>query len=153
MRPLGVCAILVAIDEERGPQLFKTDPAGYFVGYKATAAGALCSLSRRAWRGAFPARKQQPADAACPLAASLPPLPGAKDTEANNHLEKKLKGGPPSSVAETVRAAVAALQSVLSEDFKPSEIEVGLVTRADPAFRVLADAEVEEHLIAISERD
>jgi hypothetical protein len=40
MRPLGVCAILVAIDEERGPQLFKTDPAGYFVGYKATAAGA-----------------------------------------------------------------------------------------------------------------
>jgi 20S proteasome subunit alpha 1 len=52
-----------------------------------------------------------------------------------------------------VRAAVAALQSVLSEDFKPSEIEVGLVTRADPAFRVLSDAEVEEHLIAISERD
>ena len=40
MRPLGVCAILCAIDEERGPQLFKTDPAGYFVGYKATAAGA-----------------------------------------------------------------------------------------------------------------
>ncbi len=34
MRPLGVIPILVAIDEERGPQLFKVDPAGYFVGYK-----------------------------------------------------------------------------------------------------------------------
>ena len=39
MRPLGVSAILLAIDEERGPLLYKTDPAGYFVGYKAVAAG------------------------------------------------------------------------------------------------------------------
>ena len=64
-----------------------------------------------------------------------------------------MKSGAPGSAAETVRAAVAALQSVLGEDFKASEIEVGLVTVADPAFRVLPDAEVEEHLIAISERD
>ena len=34
MRPLGVIPMLIAIDEERGPQLFKVDPAGYFVGYK-----------------------------------------------------------------------------------------------------------------------
>lgn len=33
-RPLGVIPMLIAIDEERGPQLFKVDPAGYFVGYK-----------------------------------------------------------------------------------------------------------------------
>lgn len=34
MRPLGVISTLIGIDEERGPQLFKVDPAGYFVGYK-----------------------------------------------------------------------------------------------------------------------
>jgi len=34
MRPLGVVPILVGIDEERGPQLFKVDPAGYYVGYR-----------------------------------------------------------------------------------------------------------------------
>ena len=34
MRPLGVMPMLFGIDEERGPQLFKVDPAGYFVGYK-----------------------------------------------------------------------------------------------------------------------
>jgi hypothetical protein len=34
MRPLGVVPMLIAIDEERGPSLFKVDPAGYFVGYK-----------------------------------------------------------------------------------------------------------------------
>jgi len=34
MRPLGVIPIIVGIDEEKGPQLFKVDPAGYYVGYK-----------------------------------------------------------------------------------------------------------------------
>ncbi|KAJ3337707.1 Proteasome subunit alpha type-6 [Gonapodya sp. JEL0774] len=39
MRPLGVSMILIGYDDERGPQLFKSDPAGYYVGYRATAAG------------------------------------------------------------------------------------------------------------------
>lgn len=34
MRPLAVIPILIGIDEERGPQLYKVDPAGYYVGYK-----------------------------------------------------------------------------------------------------------------------
>src|SRR4051812_12314819 len=39
MRPYGVAATLISLDEEVGPQLFKTDPAGYYVGYKGTSAG------------------------------------------------------------------------------------------------------------------
>ena len=39
MRPLCCVTLLFGIDDEKGPQLFKIDPAGYFVGYKATAAG------------------------------------------------------------------------------------------------------------------
>lgn len=31
--------IVIGIDEELGPQLFKCDPAGYYCGFKATAAG------------------------------------------------------------------------------------------------------------------
>jgi len=39
MRPLGVATTLVSVDSEYGPQLYKCDPAGYYVGYKATASG------------------------------------------------------------------------------------------------------------------
>jgi len=117
MRPMGVVSILCAMDEEFGPMLYKVDPAGYFVGYKATSAGA-------------------------------------KDQEATNFLEKRFKGNPEFSFDDCVRTAISALQSVLSEDFKASEIEVGVVRDGeDTSFRVLTDDEVDEHLTAISERD
>jgi len=39
MRPLGISMILIGPDDERGPQIFKLDPAGYYVGFGATSAG------------------------------------------------------------------------------------------------------------------
>lgn len=39
MRPYGVVATFCSVDEEKGPQLFQVDPAGFFLGYKACAAG------------------------------------------------------------------------------------------------------------------
>jgi len=31
--------IMIGVDDELGPQVYKADPAGYYCGYKATAAG------------------------------------------------------------------------------------------------------------------
>ncbi|CAA6664633.1 unnamed protein product [Spirodela intermedia] len=116
MRPLGVVAIVLGIDEEKGPQLFKCDPAGHFFGHKATSAGL-------------------------------------KEQEAINFLEKKMKNDPGFSFDETVQTAISALQSVLQEDFKATEIEVGVVRKEDTVFRVLTTDQIDEHLTAISERD
>lgn len=117
MRPLGVISMLISVDEERGPSLFKVDPAGYYVGYKATAVGG-------------------------------------KETEAVNFLEKKVKAGPAEGFAyqEAACTAITALQSVLGEDLKASDMEVGVVTAAD-GFKVLTSAEVDAFLTIISERD
>ncbi len=51
MRPLAVMPLLMGIDEERGPQLFKVDPAGYYVGYKAY--GALSPVPTPSLFGQF----------------------------------------------------------------------------------------------------
>ncbi|KAL2914371.1 Proteasome subunit YC7alpha/Y8 (protease yscE subunit 7) [Polyrhizophydium stewartii] len=115
MRPLGVSMMLVGADDERGPQLFKCDPAGYYTGYKATSAGA-------------------------------------KHQEALNFLEKKLKKEPELSEEEAIELAITTLSNVLSLDFKPTDIEIGIATQSDQRFRVLSEAEIEAHLTRIVER-
>ncbi|KAI5287470.1 Proteasome subunit YC7alpha/Y8 (protease yscE subunit 7), partial [Ascosphaera aggregata] len=126
MRPLGVATTLISLDSEFGPQLYKCDPAGYFVGYKATAAGP----------------KQQ---------------------DIVNHLEKKLKNKDyaEGSWEDVVELAITTIGTVLSVDFKKTELEIGIVggPRADgqpgtqAGFRVLTEEEIDDRLNAISEKD
>jgi 20S proteasome subunit alpha 1 len=149
MRPLGVTLLFLGWDEHEGgydgPRLFKVDPAGYCIGYRACAAGA-------------------------------------KDVEAQNWLEKRLRerqeemgdeqgerlalsvtsagggyGAPlrdiPLSEEETLELAIGALQSVTSSELKPADLEIALVTSNKKAFHVLNDHQVEEILTRLSERD
>ncbi|OQS02897.1 proteasome subunit alpha type-6 [Thraustotheca clavata] len=115
MRALGVVTILISVDDEKGPQLYKTDPAGHYWGYKATSAGV-------------------------------------KDQEAQNYLEKKIKANDSMDHETTIHTAITCLQSVLSADFKPSEIEVGIIAQGE-RFRKLTESEIDGYLTAISERD
>jgi len=128
--------VIIGIDPEYGPQVFKLDPAGYFVGFHATAAG----------------QKQQ---------------------EAMNHLEKKWKkldggnGGEDAAKAgltlgrdEVIEMAIEALSTVYSTDYKPGEVEIGLLSTADGEpektrglWRVMEGDEIEKHLVAYGEKD
>lgn len=108
--------VLIAYDDENGPCVYKTDPAGYYCGYRAISVGV-------------------------------------KQTEANSYLEKKLKKKSDYTEEEAIQLAITCLSTVLAVDFKPSEIELGLVTKDKPEFRVLNEDEIEVHLTAIAEKD
>jgi len=114
-RALCCVTILVSVDDEKGPQVFKIDPAGHFLGYKATAAGA-------------------------------------KEQEATNYLEKQYKKDTAMDDDTTIQTAITCLQSILSADFRATEIEIGIVA-GKGRFTTLSEEDIEKHLLAISERD
>jgi len=120
MRPLGCTMMLIGYDKEFDkPMLYKADPAGYYSGFHAVAAGV-------------------------------------KQTEANTFLEKKIKKRKADEkwdLNKTIQVALACLTHVLAVDFKSSEIEVAVVSKKDPSFRVLTEDEVERHLTALAEKD
>ncbi|KAI5644215.1 proteasome subunit domain-containing protein [Phthorimaea operculella] len=78
---------------------------------------------------------------------------GAKATDANAYLEKKLKKRSDLSADEAIQLAVSCLSHVLAADFKPSDVEVGIVTKDQPNFRILPESEIDRHLTAIAEKD
>lgn len=116
MRALGLVTMFAAVDDEKGPQLYRCDPAGHYVGYKACSAGQ-------------------------------------KEQEASNYLEKQIKANAAMTTDQALETAIIALQTVVGADLKPTDLEVGLVTREKPEWTTLTLDEIDARLTAISDRD
>ncbi|KAH8266981.1 hypothetical protein KR018_008633 [Drosophila ironensis] len=114
MRPLGCSMVLIAYDNEKGASVYKTDPAGYYCGYRA------CSV-------------------------------GAKALEANSYLEQRYKNNM--SQEKTIQLAITCLSCVLGIDIKSDGIEIGMVSKSHPMFRLLNKREIGQHLTKIAGKD
>ena len=92
-RVFGVETIIGGIDVEKGPQMMKIDPAGYYFGYKGVASGV-------------------------------------KEQDSINFMEKEMKkkGNWDLSEEDAIRMAITTLQSVIGQEFKNNDIEIGVVS-------------------------
>eukprot|EP00388_Colpodella_angusta_P008823 GDKJ01023874.1.p1 GENE.GDKJ01023874.1~~GDKJ01023874.1.p1 ORF type:complete len:247 (+),score=60.94 GDKJ01023874.1:62-802(+) len=116
MRLHAVMSIFFAIDDETGAQLYRVDPAGFVLGYKAVSIGT-------------------------------------KEEEGSNALEKVVKNGIALERDAVIRQAISTLQTVVGNDFQPSDVEVVIVSTDNNKVTVLKHEEVEEHLNHIAELD
>ena len=97
---------------------------------------------------------------------------GVKQTEASSYLEKKYKKKQNYTHDEVIQLAITTLSHILTADFKPSDIEIGVVSKDKPTFRyflilksdiyvsydfnyasILSETEIDKHLTAIAEKD
>lgn len=60
---------------------------------------------------------------------------GVKQTEAGSYLEKKYKKKQNYGHDEVIQLAISTLSHILTADFKPSDIEIGVVSKDKPGFR------------------
>ncbi|CAD8060597.1 unnamed protein product [Paramecium primaurelia] len=78
---------------------------------------------------------------------------GVKEQESINYLEKQIKKKADLNYDETIMLAIQTLQNVISQDFKPTDIEVGIVTKQDKKFHKLTNEQVDHYLNLIANRD
>lgn len=116
-RVFGVETLVAGIDVEKGPTLYKIDPAGYYYGYKGVASGV-------------------------------------KEQDAVNFLEKEMKkNGWDLSQDDAIKLAITAMQTVIGQEFKSNDIEIGVASVANPKFAKLNADQIEFYLNEVSKKD
>lgn len=112
-----------SVDDEKGPQVYKVDPAGHYYGYRATAAGVKEQEATNFLEKQFKEETKRNTDDTVQLAIECLQSVRAVPVHARGSTLRSINAGTDS------RGSVARCCShqVLSADFKPEEIEVALV--------------------------
>lgn len=135
--------IVIGIDEEYGPQVYKCDPAGYYCGFKATAAGVKQTEATSFLEKKVKKKLDWTFEQTVEVRHTNKQTDRGSRTKTDTVLAAsdfmsmffKLSDLSLTSVPLPQQTAVSCLSTVLSIDFKPSELEVGVVTTQDPKFR------------------
>ncbi|CDR95065.1 proteasome subunit alpha type 6 protein, putative [Babesia bigemina] len=140
MRLRACTGLIMAIDEENGPVIYKFDASGWFSGYKACSVGAKDQEGENALERILKQRETVTLKEKVKSDLEV-------DTESHH-----LTGG-----AET-RVTVEAIKAMIAIDAYDQlngakSIEVAICTRDNPVFRQLSEQEIETYLTHIAESD
>lgn len=71
-----------------------------------------------------------------------------------NYMQKlyKKKAGD-FSENETIHAAIQTIQSVMGQEYKATDLQIGIATLGNPTFKKLSQSEIEHHLTEVSKLD
>lgn len=125
MRALGIVGLFAGFDEDQKPQLYRVDPAGHYMGYKACAAG----VKETEAMGNFEKTLKLTADV---------PVSQRKD--------------PLLSQEDTVDTAIEVLQQTLGADIRSTDIEVIMLTY-EKGWQSLSEAQIDVVLARLSDKD
>jgi len=158
MRALGVATIFIGIDDEtKQPQLYRADPAGFYLGFKACAAGAKEQEANNFLEKRVKALEAKHKEAKGEGKEGKEGKGEEKGTAAAGAAHAHAAGAPAKEPAftykEALENAIIALQNVVGSDLKATDIEVAVVTVANPRFTVLSEKAISDILDAISDRD
>lgn len=139
--------ILIGVDEEEGPQVYKCDPSGFVAGYRACASGAKEQEAGNVLEKLMKKKKVDTEEQVVRLAINALQQVGSVSLDESSR--RRIKQSP----VERVELALPSPVQVLAYDLKPEDIEVGLVTCDSPVFRKLKESEIDAHLTAIAEQE
>lgn len=132
--------IVVGVDEELGPQVYKCDPAGYYCGFKATAAGV-----KQTEATSFLEKKvKKKLDWTFDQTVEVKVHPSASPIESIPFIMLCPLILSSFMHFSSLQTAISCLSTVLSIDFKPSELEIGVVTTEEPKFRWVCTLQVKQ---------
>lgn len=78
-----------------------------------------------------------------------------KEQDSINFMEKEMKkkGSWDLSEEEAIKMAIITLQTVIGQEFKSNDIEIGIVSKSRPKFEKMNAEEVEYYLNEVSKKD
>ncbi len=152
-RAMAVSTVLIGIDDEKGPQVFKLDAAGHYLPYK----GKIINISTSTMNmnAGVKTKPFHNIDLYVSMNETiLAVATGKLEAEAMNFLEKRATEFPTLDANGTIEMAISSMQYILSTDFKSNEIEVGIISMegGNQKFRTLTADEIEDRLTAITEK-
>ncbi len=126
--------ILISVDSDKGPQVYKTDPAGYYCGYKATSVGVKQTEANNYMEKKIRKNPSWTYEEAVEVA-----ITALSSVLAADFKSSEIEIG-------VVTADNPSFRYMCWSNYKYDEL---IITN----FRVLSESEVDERLMAIAERD